>query len=216
MQPVTMAIWNGRHFDYFFLNNCMNNIKGYVVRMWTSDKDIQSEKFFSNEKPLQARREAFAYADNLLDIMEEAKQAGVINYNNTEEILNPDVKIEDVVIGSVHVSVLYEEVKDGITLTDEDIIYMPVPDEGNMVEVQIDKNKMAQVINIETIDLTDAETIKVHNREAEFYMKTGGHQGIVFLTIENRELFLLMDDFTRLKNKNLLIVQEIQGVNEKI
>ena len=194
----------------------MNNIKGYVVRMWTSDKDIQSEKFFSNEKPLQARREAFAYADNLLDIMEEAKQAGVINYNNTEEILNPDVKIEDVVIGSVHVSVLYEEVKDGITLTDEDIIYMPVPDEGNMVEVQIDKNKMAQVINIETIDLTDAETIKVHNREAEFYMKTGGHQGIVFLTIENRELFLLMDDFTRLKNKNLLIVQEIQGVNEKI
>jgi len=194
----------------------MHNIKGYVVRMWTSDKDIQSEKFFSNEKPLQARREAFAYADNLLDIMEEAKQAGVINYNNTEEILNPDVKIEDVVIGSVHVSVLYEEVKDGITLTDEDIIYMPVPDEGNMVEVQIDKNKMAQVINIETIDLTDAETIKVHNREAEFYMKTGGHQGIVFLTIENRELFLLMDDFTRLKNKNLLIVQEIQGVNEKI
>jgi hypothetical protein len=194
----------------------MNNIKGYVVRMWTSDKDIQSEKFFSNEKPLQARREAFAYADNLLDIMEEAKQAGVINYNNTEEILNPDVKIEDVVIGSVHVSVLYEEVKDGITLTDEDIIYMPVPDEGNMVEVQIDKNKMAQVINIETIDLTDVETIKVHNREAEFYMKTGGHQGIVFLTIENRELFLLMDDFTRLKNKNLLIVQEIQGVNEKI
>jgi hypothetical protein len=194
----------------------MNNIKGYVVRMWTSDKDIQSEKFFSNEKPLQARREAFAYADNLLDIMEEAKQAGVINYNNTEEILNPDVKIEDVVIGSVHVSVLYEEVKDGITLTDEDIIYMPVPDEGNMVEVQIDKNKMVQVINIETIDLTDVETIKVHNREAEFYMKTGGHQGIVFLTIENRELFLLMDDFTRLKNKNLLIVQEIQGVNEKI
>ena len=194
----------------------MNNIKGYVVRMWTSDKDIQSEKFFSNEKPLQARREAFAYADNLLDIMEEAKQAGVINYNNTEEILNPDVKIEDVVIGSVHVSVVYEEVKDGITLTDEDIIYMPVPDEGNTVEIQIDKNKMAEVINIETIDLTDAETIKVHNREAEFYMKTGGHQGIVFLTIENRELFLLMDDFTRLKNKNLLIVQEIQGVNEKI
>ncbi|MGN6399788.1 MAG: hypothetical protein ACTHMD_05005, partial [Flavisolibacter sp.] len=118
----------------------MNNIKGYVVRMWTSDKDIQSEKFFYNEKPLQARREAFAYADNLLDIMEEAKQAGVINYNNTEEILNPDVRIEDVVIGSVHVSVVYEEVKDAITVTDEDIIYMPVPNEGSTVEIQIDEN----------------------------------------------------------------------------
>ena len=194
----------------------MNNIKGYVVRMWTSDKDIQSEKFFYNEKPLQARREAFTYADNLLDIMEEAKQAGVINYNNTEEILNPDVRIEDVVIGSVHVSVVYEEVKDAITVTDEDIIYMPVPNEGSTVEIQIDENKLAQVTNIETIDLTDAETVRIHNREAEFYMKTGGHQGIVFLTIENRELFLLMDDFTRLKNKNLLIVEEVQGVNEKI
>ncbi|MGN6166406.1 MAG: hypothetical protein ACTHOF_17880 [Flavisolibacter sp.] len=194
----------------------MNNIKGYVVRMWTSDKDIRSEKFFCNEKPLQARREAFAYADNLLDVMEEAKQAGVINYNNAEEILNPDVRIEDVVIGSVHVSVVYEDVKDGITLTDEDIIYMPVPNEGSTVEIQIDDNKLAQVINIETIDLTDAETIKIHNREAEFYMKTGGHQGIVFLTIENQELFLLMDDFTRLKNKNLLIVEDPQGVNEKI
>jgi len=184
--------------------------------MWTSDKNICSEKFFNNERSLQARREAFSYADNLLDIMEEAKQAGVINYNNTEEILNPEVTIEDVVIGSVHVSVVYEEVKDGITLTDEDIIYMPVPNEGSIVEIPIDENKMAQVTNIETIDLTDAETIKVHNREAEFYIKTGGHQGIVFLTIENRELFLLMDDFTRLKNKNLLIVEEIQGVNEKI
>jgi hypothetical protein len=194
----------------------MNNIKGYVVRMWTSDKNICSEKFFNNERSLQARREAFSYADNLLDIMEEAKQAGVINYNNTEEILNPEVTIEDVVIGSVHVSVVYEEVKDGITLTDEDIIYMPVPNEGSIVEIPIDENKMAQVTNIETIDLTDAETIKVHNREAEFYIKTGGHQGIVFLTIENRELFLLMDDFIRLKNKNLLIVEEIQGVNEKI
>ena len=194
----------------------MNNIKGYVVRMWTSDKDIQSEKFFYNEKPLQARREAFTYADNLLDIMEEAKQAGVINYNNTEEILNPDVRIEDVVIGSVHVSVVYEEVKDAITVTDEDIIYMPVPNEGSTVEIQIDENKLAQVTNIETIDLTDAETVRIHNREAEFYMKTGGHQGIVFLTIENRELFLLMDDFTRLKNKNLLIVEEVQGVNENI
>ena len=194
----------------------MNNIKGYVVRMWTSDKDIRSEKFFYNEKPLQARREAFAYADNLLDIMEEAKQAGVINYNNTEEILNPDVRIEDVVIGSVHVSVVYEEVKDAITVTDEDIIYMPVPNEGSTVEIQIDENKLAQVTNIETIDLTDAETVRIHNREAEFYMKTGGHQGIVFLTIENRELFLLMDDFTRLKNKNLLIVEEVQGVNENI
>lgn len=106
--------------------------------------------------------------------------------------------------------------KDAITVTDEDIIYMPVPNEGSTVEIQIDENKLAQVTNIETIDLTDAETVRIHNREAEFYMKTGGHQGIVFLTIENRELFLLMDDFTRLKNKNLLIVEEVQGVNENI
>ena len=47
----------------------MNTIKGYMVRMWTSDKDIHSQKFFSAENMLTARREAFEYANNLLDIM---------------------------------------------------------------------------------------------------------------------------------------------------
>ncbi|GEM_PF-2577816 len=192
----------------------MNTIKGYMVRMWTSDKAIHSEKFFKSENLLEARREAFAYAHNLLDIMEEAKQAGVINYNNPEEILDPEVGIDEVIIGSVHVSVVYEEVKDGMTLTEEDLIYMPVPNEGTTVEIPVEEDQVMEVTNIETIDLTDPETIRIHNREAEYYIKTGGHQGIVFLTIENRELFLLMDDFIRLKDKDLIIVEEMGSVNE--
>lgn len=191
----------------------MNTIKGYKVRMWTSDKQIHNEKFFSGEPLLKARREAFAYADNLLDIMEEARQAGVINYNNAEEILDPQVRIEDVVIASVHVIVVYEAMKDGVRLTDEDIIYMPVPNEGRVVEIPVDENNLVEVTTIETIDLTDADTVQAHNREASYYIATGGHQGIVFLTVENRELFLLMDDFTRLKNKQLIVVDEIQRIS---
>lgn len=194
----------------------MSTIKGYTVRMWTSDKDIHSEKFFPAENLLEARRQAFAYADNLVEIMEEAKQAGVIHYNNPEEILNPSVTIEDVVIGSVHVSVVYDETRDNITVLDEDIIYMPVANEGRTVEVAIDENKIMQVTSIETIDLTDEETIRIHNKEAEHYIKTGGHQGIVFLTVDHRELFLLMDDFVRLKNKNLIIVEEGKDLKQAV
>jgi hypothetical protein len=193
----------------------MNSIKGYTVRMWTSDEKVHAEKFFTAGSLLEARREAFRYADNLLDIMEDAKKAGVITYNDTEEILDPERGIEDVVIGSVHVCVVYEEEKDGMTITDEDIIYMPVPNEGNTVEIPVSEEKLVQVTNIETIDLTDEETVHALNREAGYYIKTGGHQGIVFLTISGRELFLLMDDFTRLKNKELLVVEEISITNER-
>lgn|SRR5215211_3766956 len=194
----------------------MNTIKGYIVRMWTSDEVIHAEKFFADANLLKARREAFSYADNLLDIMEEAKKAGVIKYNDPEEILDPAVKIEDVVIGSVHVSILYEEVKDGITVTDEDLIYMPVPNEGSTVEIPVDETQVVQVTSIETIDLTDPETIRIHNREADYYIRLGGHEGIVFLSIEDRELFLLMDDFVRLKNKDLIVVEELDNVNENV
>ena len=194
----------------------MNTIKGYMVRMWTSDKDIHSQRFFSAENMLTARREAFEYANNLLDIMEDAKKAGVINYNNPEDILNPETSIEDVIIGSVHVSIVYEHTKDGITSTDEDLIYMPVPDEGSTIDIPLDEQRIMQVTRIETIDLTDPETIRIHNREAEYYIKNGGHQGVVFLTIESRELFLLMEDFVRLKNKDLIIVEETTNVNEQV
>ena len=180
-----------------------------MVRMWTSDKNIHSQKFFSSEKMLEARRQSFEYAHNLLDIMEEAKKQGVISYNNPEEILDPEVRIEDVVIGSVHVSVVYEENKDGLTITDEDLIYMPVPNEGSTVEIPVEDSAIMQVTNMEAVDLTDPETIRIHNREAEYYIKTGGHQGIVFLTIDDRELFLLMDDFVRLKNKEMIVVEEM-------
>jgi hypothetical protein len=194
----------------------MSTIKGYIVRMWTSDKVIHSEKMFSSPNILEARKEAFAYADNLVEIMAEAKQAGVIHYNDPEEILNPAATIEDVVIGSVYVSVVYEETKNEVTVTDEDIIYMPVPNEGSTVEVPIEDNKIMQVTNMETIDLTDEETIRVHNKEAEHYLKTGGHQGIVYLMVDNRELFLMMDDFVRLKNKQLLTVKEQSDIKKAV
>lgn len=193
----------------------MSRIKGYMVRMWTSDKQVHSEKFFSAAEMLEARREAFAYADNLLDVMEEARQAGVISYNNPEEILDPEVRIEDVVIGSVHVTVVYEEVNEQVVTTDEDLIYMPVPNEGSLVEVPVDEERILQIIRMETIDLTDPETIRIHNREANHYLKSGGHKGIAFLTIGNQELFLLMDDFTRLKNKRMITVEELRGSPEE-
>ena len=194
----------------------MNTIKGYIVRMWTSDKTIHTEKLFHSPTILEARKEAFAYAGNLVEIMEEAKQAGVIHYNKPEEILSPAVSIEDVVIGSVYVSVVYEEIKDGMAVTDEDIIYMPVANEGRTMEVPMDENKVMQLTCMETIDLTDEETIRIHNREAEHYIKTGGHQGIVFLTVEGREPFLLMDDFVRLKNKNLIVVEQGKDLKQAV
>jgi hypothetical protein len=194
----------------------MSTIKGYMVRMWTSDQKVHSEKFFTSTDRLEARREAFAYADNLLDVMEEAKQAGVINYSNPEEILDPDVRIEDVVIGSVHVTVMYEESKEGIVSTDEDLIYMPVANEGSTVEVPVDEERVLQIIRMETIDLTDPETIRIHNKESEYYLKTGGHRGIVFLSIGDYELFLLMDDFVRLKNKQMIAIQEMGGTPEEV
>jgi hypothetical protein len=194
----------------------MNTIKGYRVRMWTSDKNIHSEKFFASVNLLEARREAFAYADNLVEIMEEAKQAGVISYNKPEEILDPAVKIEDVVIGSVHVTVVYEEVKEDLIQTEEDLIYMPVANEGSTVEIQIDNDKIMQVTSIEAIDLTDEETVRIHNKEAGHYIRTGGHQGIVFLMIENHELLLLMDDFVRLKNKKLILVEEENNLKKAV
>jgi hypothetical protein len=187
----------------------MSAIKGYAVRMWTSDQKIHSEKFFTSDELLQSRREAFAYADNLLDIMEEAKKAGVISYANPEEILNPDVRIEDVVIGSVHVTVIYETDNDGIISTEEDLIYLPVPDEGSTVEIPLDEYRMLQLLRLETIDLTDSETIRIHNKEAEFYLTQGLHEGIVYLTVGDKSLFLLMDDFVRLKNKDIITVEEM-------
>ena len=174
--------------------------------MWTSDQTIHSEKFFSSEDMLESRRQAFAYADNLLDIMEEAKQEGVIRYSNPEEILDPEVGIDEVVIGSVHVTVTYEQEKDGITTTEEDLIYMPVPNEGSTLEIPLDENRILQLLRLEAIDLTDQETIRIHNKEAEFYMKSGGHAGVVYLTIGEKSLFLLMDDFVRLKNKEIITV----------
>lgn len=184
--------------------------------MWTSDEKIHNEKIFSSPNLLEARREAFAYAENLVEIMEEARQAGVIHYNEPEEILDPAVPIEDVVIGSVHVNVMYEEIKDGITQTSEDLIYMPVANEGSVVEVPVTENTVMQVTTIETVDLTDEETIRIHNREAEHYMKAGGHHGIIFLTIGSQELLLLMDDFVRLKNKNLIVVEEERPMKKAV
>lgn len=189
-------------------------IKGYRVTMWTSDKEVHSQKLFEEADMLEARRAAFAYADNLLDIMEEAKKAGVIQYNNPEEILNPETRIEDVIIGSVHVTVVYEPDSGESNLVEEDLIYLPVPNEGSLVEVPVDEEHVLQLIRMETIDLTDSETIRVHNKEASFYLANGGHGGVVFMMVGELELFLLMDDFVRLKNKKMIAVQEMNDPTE--
>lgn len=189
----------------------MENIKGYRVRMWTSAEATKAEKFFHAGKLIDARRAAFAYADSMVDVMEEAKQAGVINYNDPEEILHPDVRLEDVVIGSVHVTVVYETITNDITMEEEDLIYMPVPNEGSKVEVPVGEDEIVQYINLETIDLNDEETIRIHNREVACYIKEGAHEGIIFLTIGEKELFLLMDDYERLKSKSMILVEEIQS-----
>src|SRR5687768_14765752 len=118
----------------------MSTIKGYRVRMWTSDESAGTDKFLENENLLQARRDAFQHAENLRNVMEEAKKAGVINYHDPEVILSPEVKLEDVVLGNVQVSVVYEERRGELLLTDEDLIYVAVANEGSKVEVPIDEN----------------------------------------------------------------------------
>ena len=182
----------------------MNSIKGYIVRMWTSKEGTTSEKMFEGEDLLETRRAAFAYADNLVDIMEEAKQAGVLEYNAPEEILDPEVTIDEVVIGNVHVSVVYEEIRAELTLTDEDIVYMAVPNEGSKIHIPIDETTRAEVLNIENFDLDDDETIRIHNREAWCYISKGGYEGIKIINTGTNIVFLLWDDYLRLRSKQLI------------
>lgn len=182
----------------------MNAIKGYKVYMWISDEKIITEKLFTSANLLEARRKAFNFADNLIDVMDEAKKAGVIKYHSAEEILNPDTKLESIVIGNVHVTVVYENIKDGTAQTEEDLIYMPVANEGSPIEVPVEGSTTVKIINRETFDILDWETIKIHNREAEFYLQNGGHEGIKMITAAENSLYLLLDDYKRLCEKGLL------------
>ena len=189
-------------------------LKGYIVRMWTSDGAIHTEKRFMGAD-LSTRREAFAFADNLVDIMEEARQAGVLRYNNPEEILDPSVNIEDVVIGSVHVSILYESMKEDLVVTQEDLIYMPVANEGSSIEVPVDGNKTLRLLNLEKVDLTDDETIRIFNKEAEHYLQNGGHEGIMMLHADDQVVYLLMDDYRRLVKKGLIVLEKDEEVRRE-
>jgi len=189
-------------------------LKGYIVRMWTSDGAIHTEKQFTGAD-IATRREAFAFADNLVDVMEEARQAGVLRYNNPEEILDPAVKIEDVIIGSVHVSVLYESFREGMAAMHEDLLYMPVANEGSSIEVPVDGNKTLRLLNLEKVDLTDEETIRIFNKEAEYYLHHGGHEGIMMLHADDRVVYLLMDDYRRLLKKGLIVLEQEAARKEK-
>jgi hypothetical protein len=181
----------------------MNNIKGYMVRMWTSDGKIHNEKFFSSGDLLQARKEAFHYAQNLSHIMDEARKAGVIDFDTTEEILDPVKELDDVVIGNVFISVIYEEKMGDLLQTDEDIIHMIICDEADLGRLTLEDEKLAHQ-KLEVFDPFDPEAIRVRNKEAWFYIRKGGFDLITVINSGTQAVLLLMDDYLRLKEKDLI------------
>jgi hypothetical protein len=183
----------------------MNNIKGYMVRMWTSDGRVNNEKFFSAREMLKARKAAFEYAHNLAHVMEEARKQGVINFNTPEEILDPESRMEEVVIGNVYISIVYEEISEGVNKTDEDIIYMIVSGEENNIDLPPEEAKLV-LKYMELFDPRDPETIRISNREAFYYIRNGGFNAIRILKCGLQSVFLLMDDYWRLVEKELVML----------
>jgi hypothetical protein len=161
----------------------MSIIRGYMVRLYDAEGNINNEKLFHSDDLLESRRQAFRYAENLADVLEEAKVAGVINCVGFEEMIHPDMKTEYLSRCNVHVSILYELIGEfEKRKTREDQIYFPKTLE---------------------FDLTDKTAIEIFKREAEFYTRTG-KSNVRIITIENKTIYLLMDDYTRLKSKGLI------------
>lgn len=181
----------------------MNNIKGYMVRMWTSDEKVHNEKFFSAKEMLKARKQAFKYAHNLAHIMEEARKQGVISFNTPEEILDPELRMDEVVIGNVYISIVYEETTAGITQTDEDLIYMIVSGEEENIDLPPDEAKLV-LKYMELFDPLDPEAIRIRNREAFYYIRNGGFNAIRILKCGLQSVFLLMDDYWRLVERQVV------------
>jgi hypothetical protein len=181
----------------------MNTIKGYMVRMWTSDGKINNEKFFSACDLLHARKEAFHYAQNLSHVMNEARKAGVIDFDTAEEILNPEKELDDIVIGNVFISVVYEDKTNDLVQTDEDIIHMIICDEADLGKLTLEDEKLAHQ-KLEVFDPFDPEAIRVRNKEAWFYIREGGFDLITVINAGTQAVLLLMDDYLRLKEKDLI------------
>jgi hypothetical protein len=181
----------------------MNNIKGYMVRMWTSDGRVNNEKFFSAKDMLKARKDAFKYAHNLAHVMEEARKQGVISFNTPEEILDPEIRMDEVVIGNVHISIVYEENSGGVLQTDEDLIYMIVSGEEDNIDLPPAEAKLV-LKYMELFDPQDPETVRIRNREAFYYFKKGGFNAIRILKCGLHPVFLLMEDYWRLLGKELV------------
>jgi hypothetical protein len=171
--------------------------------MWTSDGRVDNEKFFNGSDLLVARREAFHYAGNLAHIMEEARKAGVISYSTPEEILDPVNEFEEVVIGNVFVSVVYEEKQGSGVQSDEDIIHMIFSEEENIEGLPEDEEKLV-LQKMEVFDTNDPEIIRIRNREAWYYIREGGFKAIRIVPSAIQPLFLLLDDYLRLKGKQLI------------
>jgi hypothetical protein len=57
---------------------------------------------------------------------------------------------------------------------------------------------------MELFDPLDPETIRIRNREAMYYIKHGGFNAIRMVNYGKEPVFLLMDDYKRLQEKELV------------
>ena len=174
-----------------------------MVRMWTSDGRVNNEKLFSAKDMLKARKAAFKYAHNLAHVMEEARKQGVISFNTPEEILDPEIRMDEVVIGNVHISIVYEENSGGALQTDEDLIYMIVSGEEDNLDLPPADAKLV-LKYMELFDPQDPETVRIRNREAFYYFRKGGFDAIRILKCGLQPVFLLIEDYWRLLGKDLV------------
>jgi hypothetical protein len=171
--------------------------------MWTSDGRTNNEKFFSSPRMLDARKAAFEYAHNLAHVMEVARKEGVINYNTPGEILDPSHTIDELVIGNVYISVIYEEGNGDLVQTDEDLIYMIVTGEEDSLDLAPEEAELV-LKYMEVFDPQDPESIRIRNRESLYYIRNGGFDAIRMVNYRDQPVFLLLDDYKRLLDKELV------------
>ncbi|HEY0040599.1 MAG TPA: hypothetical protein VGB71_08055 [Flavisolibacter sp.] len=163
----------------------METIKGYVVQVWSTDLSVDDKKSFTDDDLLSARRSAFKFAEDLVDMMHGANGQDFTGAYEAENILSPSMAGEDLVFTNIQVNILYEG--EGGETT-EALIYAPQSEE---------------------FDLANDDMVEQLNKESACYTSIG-YKDIVAIQDaginRDKTLHLLKDDFKRLEANGELSV----------
>ena len=155
----------------------MVTIQGYVVQVWNTDLSVDDKRQFMDEDLLGARRNAFKFAENLVEMMQGANGQDMTGGYEAENILSPSMAGDDMVFTNIQVNVMYQEESGETT---EAIVYAPQSEE---------------------FDVANDAMVDELNKESAFY-RSIGYKDIVLVpnagSNGDKTLHLLKDDFGRL------------------